>query len=281
MKKTTDKQQYLKLKEIIGFPSPDTFTEGDSKISTASKKDQGQVLLFNEDEMSSPIPSWTIGRMIAGLPGSITYCRCLEDDDDFVTYGLRINTMFKENLVRVTYESIVDENIVYLEATAKELCDAIYKMVLEVDKEGWFKAFYENELNWKKKSKFGFPEDEQAQEFFSMNEEKYFIDKYLESMKVVSELDDAKFRKLRSELDDKENLIDRHCVIRLDVISKTIEDIVVFYAYKDCITLRASYRNWYIGQRKPHVLYPDAFCEARKIFFQDVPEGAIYEWMLI
>lgn len=118
MKQTSTELQSRELLKIQGFPSPDIKFPPSGILDVETKV-------------------WSLGKMIEGLPKSFIFNACLEGDDEDVDYFLNISQKEKGNVWVVCYVS-ADRKKKYKEVTAKELIDAIFKMIMSLKKDGWY-----------------------------------------------------------------------------------------------------------------------------------------------
>jgi hypothetical protein len=137
MQHFTDKKQSEELLKIKDFPDPDFMTIINVEESDSDK----EQYLFNPSEIKikkNDIKCWSIGRMIEGLPKSFIFNACLEDDDEDVEYFLIIRQKARGNFWEVCYISENETKILHT-TKARELIDALFKMIMTLKTSGWYK----------------------------------------------------------------------------------------------------------------------------------------------
>lgn len=117
------------------FPSPDMVAEVHwaTKAETFHMKDDEKFL--HKEEGVDIVPAWSLAKMIEALPNTVA--EYVEDDfESDVEYKLHLCPGGESSLSYVYYADYDGEKL--YEFSAQELMDAIFDMILQLNKIGYY-----------------------------------------------------------------------------------------------------------------------------------------------
>ena len=135
MKQATNYKQATELRGLKNFPEPDMVMEyfwaTPSNHPLHLKCDE-RYIRHNEDV--DIVPAWSLGRMIEGLPGSISV---VDDEDEFCAIEYELHICPDEVYTTVTYVTC-DNSKTLFETGGLNLVDAVYEMIIKLRDWGWY-----------------------------------------------------------------------------------------------------------------------------------------------
>lgn len=137
MKQASDIKQCESLRAFKKFPEPDLVIEYFWASDSHPYHLKSDVKFLIKDEGVDYLPSWSLGKMIEGLPADLLISEELDEDEDGDTYELLLSPPSNVKLAEVAYKHCVEDKYIY-KTEAIELVDAVFKMIMKLKDEGFY-----------------------------------------------------------------------------------------------------------------------------------------------
>jgi hypothetical protein len=137
MKQASDIKQCQSLGALKNFPEPDLIIEYFWASDSHPYHLKSDEKFLAKDEGVDYIPAWSLGKMIEGLPADLLISEDLDEDEDGDTYELFLAPPSDVKLAEVAYKHCVEDKYLY-KTEATELVDAIFKMIMKLNEQGYY-----------------------------------------------------------------------------------------------------------------------------------------------
>ncbi|MBP5327150.1 MAG: hypothetical protein J6Y98_04480 [Bacteroidales bacterium] len=135
MKQATDYKQACELSKLRNFQEPDMVMEHfwatPNHYPLHLKCDERHI---QYDEDIDIVPTWSLGKLIEGLPGSITVA---DEEDDLIAIEYDLHICPDKDFAIVNYVTC-DNSETLFETSGLNLVDAVYKMIMKLKDWGWY-----------------------------------------------------------------------------------------------------------------------------------------------
>ena len=136
MKQASDIKQCESLRALKKFLEPDLVIEYFWASDSHPYHLKSDEKFLIKDEGVDYLPSWSLGKMIEGLPADLLISEELDEDEDGDTYELLLSPPSNVKLAEVAYKHCVEDKHIY-KTEAIELVDAVFKMIMKLKDEGF------------------------------------------------------------------------------------------------------------------------------------------------